>query len=57
MDSGGYPGMLIPTIKYDNLNGYGIILATDHESQRKIRTTSYITKQLTYKTKKEEGKG
>ena len=46
MDSGGYLGMTIPTIKYGNLNGYGRILTADHESRR--RSTPSVTSQTSY---------
>ena len=46
IDSGRYLDIPIPTIKHDNLNGYGRILTADHESWRKIHTISYITNSL-----------
>jgi len=46
MDSGGYLGMPILTIKHDNLNRYGKILTANHESWTKICTISYITNSL-----------
>ena len=48
MNSGGYLGMPIPTIKHDNLNIYERILTADHESWRRICTINYI-EQLTYR--------
>ena len=56
MDSDGYLGMPIPTIKHDNLNEYGKILTANHESRRKIHSISYITNSLLIGQKK-EGKG
>ena len=53
MDGGEYFGMLIPTMKHDNLNGYERILIVDHKSQRKI-APSGTTQQLTYRPRKGE---
>ena len=48
MDSDRYLGMPIQAIKHDNLNVYGRILITNHESRRKICTIIYV-KQFTYR--------